>query len=73
MCKDVVTTTELMQSHIGSDLHEDVELQSKLQHALDESMDEREVVEMPSQSNLKSIMTYIDVGGGVKNSPKNTW
>jgi hypothetical protein len=35
MCKDVVMERVLMKSHVESDLHEDAELQSELQHALD--------------------------------------
>ena len=34
-CKDVVIETKLMQSQVEGDLHEDVELQSEPQHALD--------------------------------------
>ena len=30
MCKDVVIETELMQSQLDNDLHDDVELQSEL-------------------------------------------
>lgn len=63
MCKDVVIATALMQSHIENGLHEDVQLQSKLQHALEISMDEHENVEVPSQSNIKPIMAYVEVGG----------
>ena len=32
---------ELMQSHVENDLHEDVELQSQLRHALDVLIDRR--------------------------------
>ena len=62
MCKDVVIETELMQSQVENDLHEDVELQSELRHALDVLIDEHENVEMPSQSNVKSIVAYVEVG-----------
>ena len=51
-----------MQSHVENDLHEDVELQSELQHALDVSIDEHEYVEMLTQFNVKSIMVYVEVG-----------
>ena len=40
------------------DLHEDVELQSELRHALDVLIDEHENVGMPNQSNVKSIVVY---------------
>ena len=33
ICKDVVVETELIQSHVESDLHENVELQSELQQS----------------------------------------
>ena len=39
-----------------------MELQSELQHALDIRIEEHENVEMPFQSNVKSIMTYVEVG-----------
>jgi hypothetical protein len=44
------------------DLHEDVELQSELRHALDVLIDEHENVGMPSQSNVKSVVVYVEVG-----------
>ena len=47
MCKDVVIVMELMQSRVENDLHEDVELQSDLRHALGVPIDEHENVEMP--------------------------
>ena len=62
ICKDVVMETDLMKLHIENDLHEDVELQSKLQHALNVPMDEREKVEMLFQSNIKSIVACIELG-----------
>ena len=61
MCKDVVIKIELMQSQDENDLHEDMELQSELQHALDVLIDEHENVEMLSQSNVKSIVAYVEV------------
>ena len=42
MCKGVVIEMELMQSQVENDLHEDVELQCELQHALDVLIDEHE-------------------------------
>ena len=51
-----------MQSHVENDLHEDVELESELQHALDVLIDEPENVEMPFQSNVKFIAAYVEVG-----------
>ena len=42
--------TELMQSLVENDLHEGVELQNELWHALDILIDEHENVEMLSQS-----------------------
>ena len=39
-----------------------MELQSELRHALDVLIDEHENVEMPPQSNVKSIVTYVEVG-----------
>ena len=47
MCKDVVIEAELMQLHVEIDLHEDVELQSGLQHALDVLVDEQEILKCP--------------------------
>ena len=47
---------------VDSDLHEDVELQSELQQALDVLIDECENVEMPFQSNLKFIVPYVELG-----------
>ena len=38
-----------------------MELQSELWHVLDVLIDEPENVEMPSQSNVKSIMAYVEV------------
>ena len=46
-CKDVIIETGLMQSHVANELHEDVELQSELQQAMDVLINERENVEMP--------------------------
>ena len=43
-------------------LQKDVELRSELRHALDFLIDEHENVEMPSQSNEKSIVGYVEVG-----------
>ena len=62
ICKDVVIETKLLQSKVENDLHEDVELQSELQHALDILIGENENVEMPSQSNVLSIVAYVEVG-----------
>ena len=62
MCKGVVIETNLRQPQVENDLHEDVELQSELQHALDVLIDEHEIVEMPFQSNGKSIVAYVEVG-----------
>ena len=56
ICKDVVIEMELMQAMVLNDLHEDVELQSELRHALDVSINELEKFEMPSQSNVKWLM-----------------
>ena len=56
ICKDVVIEMELMQAMVLNDLHEDVELQSELRHALDVSINELENFEMPSQSNVKWLM-----------------
>lgn len=39
-----------------------MELQSELWHALDILINEHEDVEMSSQSNAKSIVTYVEVG-----------
>ena len=62
MWKDVVIEMELMQSQVESHLQEDVELQSELRHALDVLTDEHENVGMPSQSNVKATMAYVEVG-----------
>ena len=62
MCKDVDIKTELMQFQVKNDLHEDAELQSELQHALDVLIDKHENVEMPSQSDVKSVVAYVEVG-----------
>ena len=51
-----------MQSEVENNLHEDVELQSELWHALDVLNDEHKNVKMPSQSNVKSIVAYVEVG-----------
>ena len=51
-----------MQSHIERDSREDVELQSELEHALGVLIDEHENVEMSSQSKVKSIMAYVEIG-----------
>jgi hypothetical protein len=61
MCKDVVIETELMQLQVVNDLHEDAELQSELQHALDVLIDKHENVEMPSQSDVRSVVVYLKV------------
>ena len=48
---------------VENDLHdEDMEFQRELQYALDVLVDEHENVEMPSRSNLKSIVAYVEVG-----------
>jgi hypothetical protein len=39
-----------------------VELQSELQQALNVLIDERENIEMPFQSNAKSILANVEVG-----------
>ena len=39
MFKDVVIKMELMQSQVANYLHEDVEMQSELSHALDVLID----------------------------------
>ena len=62
MCKDVDIKTELMQFQVKNDLHEDAELQSELQHALDVLIDKHENVEMPSQSDVKTVVAYVEVG-----------
>ena len=62
MCKDVVIEMELMHSQAKNDLHEDMELQSELWHALDVLIYEHENIEMSSQSNVKSITAYVEVG-----------
>ena len=62
MCKNVVIEMEFMQSHVEIALHEDVELQSELWHALDILIDEHENVEMPCQFNAKTIVAYLEVG-----------
>ena len=46
---------------VENDLHEDVEFRNELQHALDVLIDEHENVEIPFQSNVKSIMAYVEV------------
>jgi hypothetical protein len=51
-----------MQLQVESVLHEDVKLLSKLWHALDVLIDEHENVQMPTQSSIKSIVTYVVVG-----------
>ena len=46
-----------------NNLHEGVELQTELSHALDVLIiDKHKNVEMPSQSNVKSIVAYVEVG-----------
>ena len=45
-----------------------MELQSELRHALDVLINEHEKVEMPSQSNVKSIVAYVEVGREVGES-----
>ena len=47
MCKDVVIEAKLLQLKVENYLHEDVELQSELQHALDNLIGEHENVEIP--------------------------
>ena len=59
MCKDVVIEMVLMRSQVN--LHEDVPLQSELPHAFDVLMDEPKNVEMPYQSDVKSIVAYVEV------------
>jgi hypothetical protein len=44
---------------VENDLHEDLELQSELGHALDVLIDKHENVKMPSQSNVKSIVAHV--------------
>jgi hypothetical protein len=39
-----------------------VELQRELRHALNVPIDEHVNIEMPSQSNVKSIVAYVEVG-----------
>ena len=39
-----------------------MELQSELRHDLDVLIDEHENVKMPSQSNVKSIVAYVEAG-----------
>ena len=38
-----------------------MKLQSELRHALDVLIDEHENVKLPSHSNIKSIMTFVEV------------
>ncbi len=59
MCKDVVIEMVLMRSQVN--LHEDVPLQSELPHAFDVLMDEPKNAEMPYQSDVKSIVAYVEV------------
>ena len=59
-CKDVVRETDLMQLQVENGIHEDVELQSELQHTLDVLIDEDAYVEMPSQSNVDSVVAYVE-------------
>ena len=54
---------ESIQWQVENDLHEEVELQSQLQHTLDVLIDEHENLEIPPQSNVKSMMAYVKVGG----------
>ena len=61
-CKGVVKVSEFMQLQVENDLHEDVELQSELRHALDVQIDEHENTKISSQSNVKSIVAYVEVG-----------
>ena len=51
-----------MHSQVENGLYEDVELQGELWHALDVLVDEHKTVDMPSQSNVKSIVTNVEVG-----------
>ena len=60
MYKNVDVETELMALQVENDLHEDLELQSELWHALDVLIVEHEDVEMPSQSNVKSNVAYVE-------------
>jgi hypothetical protein len=62
MCNGIVIGMESILSQVEIHLHEDMELQSELQHALDVVSVEHENVEMPSQSNVKSIMACVEVG-----------
>jgi hypothetical protein len=50
-----------MQSHIGNDIHEDVELQSELRHAWDVLINNHENLEMSSKSNVKLVVAYVEV------------
>ena len=52
-------------------IHEDMELQSELRHALDVLIDEHEKVEMHSQSNVESFVAHVEVGESriVKSAP----
>jgi hypothetical protein len=61
ICKYVVIEIKLMQSQVENDLHKNVELQNKLQHALDVLLDEHENVEMLSPLSVKSIVAYVEV------------
>jgi hypothetical protein len=62
MCKDVVIETEIDASQVENDFHEDVKLQSELRNTLDVIINEHENVEMPSQSDVKSIVGYVELG-----------
>ena len=62
MCKDVATEMELMQSQGENDFYEDVELQREHWHALNVLLDKHENVENLSHFNIKSIMTYAEIG-----------
>ena len=59
-CPRMLSKKELMQLQMI--YTKDVELQSELWHALDVLTNEHENVEMPSQSNLKSIVAYVEAG-----------
>ena len=62
MCKDVVIDAKLMRLYVKNYIHEDMELQSELQHALDVLTYKHENVEMPFQSNVEFILACVEVG-----------
>ena len=61
-CKDAFVEAEGMQSWVEDDLHEVVQLESELRHTLDVLVDEHEGAQIPSPSNVKSIIAYLEVG-----------